>query len=109
MDTQRDDSAEGVKEVFARRWTRLELLHRGAESEVWRVEDRLNPGQEAALKRVAGFPQGSPRAARLAAEFRWLRGMSHPSLPEALDFAVDVAEGGTGVVTSLAPCTGRND
>lgn len=101
MDTQRPDLSTLPTGVFARRWSALELLHRGPECEVWRVTDRLNPRVECVLKRAAGFAAEAPRAARLASEFRLLRGLSHPGLPHALDYAVDVAEGSTCLVTQF--------
>ena len=103
VETQRGDSSTAQPTVFARRWSVLGLIHRGVDCEVWRVADRLNPGIEGALKRAPGFAAESGRAARLAAEFRLLRGITHPGLPRALDYTVDVGEGCTGLVTELVP------
>jgi|GEM_PF-3574333 len=99
VETRRVDDEESADSVFARRWVARRLLSRGAATEVWLVEDLLTPGVFGALKRALGGPVDSPRAARLAAEYRMLRAIAHPNLPEALDWRHDVGEGSSFLVT----------
>lgn len=99
MDSRRTDNESTSDNIFARRWSAEALVVRGAATEVWKVEDRLAPGVHGALKRALGGPVDSPRAARLAAEYRLLRGIAHPNLPEALDWRHDIGEGSSFLVT----------
>ena len=88
---------------MAGRYSVLETLHVGQESEVLLVSDLARPGHTLVLKRVSGRAPETARAVRLESEYRLVSSLRHPGLPRVRDFGYDLEDDATYLVSDLAP------
>ena len=84
MDSMRTEIGSGF--VLGHRYEVIEPIGEGAAAEVFRVRDRWSGAMRAAKVLRPGSVENEQILERFEDEYRILRGLHHPSLPEVYDY-----------------------